>query len=155
MDFKILHKWFHKNHMVLNPGKRHYIVIRKNDSSHKVILNNNEFAGANKVKLWGIHLLDSKLNFVFHARSLCKKAGQKLSVHEKINYYLAPDQKILLLNSVGKSKYIYVYINIYVYIYKIHSKFQSEYRKIRTRKNCVSGHFSCSVRAPFQQNIGG
>ena len=27
MDFMILHKWFHENHMVLNPGKCHYIVI--------------------------------------------------------------------------------------------------------------------------------
>ena len=25
MDFMILHKWFHENHMVLNPGKCHYI----------------------------------------------------------------------------------------------------------------------------------
>ena len=27
MDLIILHKWFHENHMVLNPGKCHYIVI--------------------------------------------------------------------------------------------------------------------------------
>ena len=27
MDFMILHKWFHENYMVLNPGKCHYIVI--------------------------------------------------------------------------------------------------------------------------------
>ena len=26
MDFMILRKWFHENHMVLNPGKCHYIV---------------------------------------------------------------------------------------------------------------------------------
>ena len=25
MDFMILQKWFHENHMVLNPGKCHYI----------------------------------------------------------------------------------------------------------------------------------
>ena len=40
MDFTILHKWFHVNHMVLNPGKCHYIVIGDDDPSHKIILNN-------------------------------------------------------------------------------------------------------------------
>ena len=27
MDFMILHKWFQENHMVLDPGKCHCIVI--------------------------------------------------------------------------------------------------------------------------------
>ena len=65
MDFMILHKWFHENHVVLNPGKRHYIVICDDDPSHKIILNNNEIASSNEKKLLGI-LLDSKLNFDCH-----------------------------------------------------------------------------------------
>ena len=44
MDFMILHKWFHENHMVLNPGKCHYIVIGDDDPTHKIILNKNEIA---------------------------------------------------------------------------------------------------------------
>ena len=63
MDFIILHKWLHENHMVLNPGKSHYIVISDANSSHKIILNNNEIASSNE--LLGI-LLDSKLSFEFH-----------------------------------------------------------------------------------------
>ena len=47
MDFMILHKWFHGNDMVLNPGKCHYIVIGDDDSTHKIILNNNEIASSN------------------------------------------------------------------------------------------------------------
>ena len=35
MHFMILHKWFKKIHMVLNPSKRHYIVIGDNDPSQK------------------------------------------------------------------------------------------------------------------------
>ena len=35
MDFKILHKWFHENHMVLNHDKCHYIVIGDDDPSTK------------------------------------------------------------------------------------------------------------------------
>ena len=61
-DFMILHKWFHENHMVLNPDKCHYIVIGDDDPTQKIILNNNEIASSNEEKLLGI-LLDNKLNF--------------------------------------------------------------------------------------------
>ena len=77
MDFMILQNWFHKNHMVLNPGKCHYIVIGDDDPNQKMILNNNEIASSNEEKLLGI-LLDGKLNFDSHITSLCKKAGQNL-----------------------------------------------------------------------------
>ena len=56
IDFMILHKWFHENRMVLNPGKCHCTVIGDNDPSYKIILNNNEIA-----------------------TEICKKVGQKLS----------------------------------------------------------------------------
>ena len=64
------------NHMVLNPGRCHYIVISDDDASHKIILNNNEIASSNEEKLLGI-LLDSKLNFESHITSLCKKRRAK------------------------------------------------------------------------------
>ena len=75
MDFMILHKWFHENHMVLNPGKCHYIAISNDDPFHKLILNNNEINSFNEEKLLDI-LLDSKLNFESHITSPCKKAEQ-------------------------------------------------------------------------------
>ena len=73
MDFMILHKWFHENHMVLNLGKCQDIVIGDDEPTHKIILkiNNNEIAISNEEKLLGI-LLDSKLNFDSHITSLCK-----------------------------------------------------------------------------------
>ena len=78
MDLMILHKWFHENHMVLNPGKCHYIVTDDDDDpTQKIILNNNEIASSNEEKLLGI-LLDSKFNFDTHITSLCIKVGQKL-----------------------------------------------------------------------------
>ena len=76
MHFMILRKWFHENHMILNPGKCHYIAIGDDDPKQKIILNNNEIASSNEQKLLGI-LSDSKLNFDAHITSLCKKAGQK------------------------------------------------------------------------------
>ena len=92
--------------MVLNPGKCPYIVIGDDDPSHKIILNNNEIASSNAEKLLGI-LLDSKLNFVSHITSLCKKSEQKLSALTRMNHYLTPDQKLLLLNSIVKSQFSY------------------------------------------------
>ena len=76
MDFMILHKWFHENHMVLNAGKCHYIVIGDDDPTYKIILNNNEIGSSNVEKPLGI-LLDSKLNFDSHITSLCKKSRPK------------------------------------------------------------------------------
>ena len=72
MDFMILHQWLHKNHMKVNPGKCHYMVIGSRDLSHEIMLNNNKITGSNEEKLLGI-ILDSKLNFESHIGSLCKK----------------------------------------------------------------------------------
>ena len=44
MDFMILHKWFHDNYVVINPGKYHYIVIGDDGPTHKIILNANQIA---------------------------------------------------------------------------------------------------------------
>ena len=105
MDFMILRRWFHGNHIGLNAGKCHYIVIGCDDPTHKIIFNNNEIASSNVEKLIGI-LLDSKLNFDSHITCLCKKTGQKLSALAKINHYLT-HKIILLLNSVVKSQFSY------------------------------------------------
>ena len=99
MDFMILD-------MVLNPGKCYYIVIGDDDPTHKIILNDNEISSSNEEKLLGI-LLDSKLNFDSHITSLCKKADQTLSAIARINHYLAPDQKLLLLNSEVNFQFSY------------------------------------------------
>ena len=57
----ILHQCFHENHMTLNPGKCHYMVIGSRDPSYEIILNNNKITSSNEKKLLGI-LLDSKKN---------------------------------------------------------------------------------------------
>ena len=86
MDFLILRKWFHENHMILNPGKCHDIVIGGDEPTRKIILNNNEIASSNEEKRLGI-LLDGKLNFDSH--SLCKKAGQNKSLPHSRSEILA------------------------------------------------------------------
>ena len=106
MDFRTLHKWFHEHHIVLNPGKCHYIVIGGDDPTHKIILNNNEIANSNEKKLLG-SLLDGELNFDSHIKSLCKKVGQKVSACARINHHITSDQKLLLLNSVVQFPFSY------------------------------------------------
>ena len=78
MDFMILHRWFHENHMTLNPGKCHYMVISSRDLSHEIMLNDDDITSSNEEKLLGI-FLDSKLNFESHIGSLCRKEGQKIN----------------------------------------------------------------------------
>ena len=99
MEFMILHQWFHENHMTLNPGKYHYMVIGSRDLSHEIMLNNNKITSSNEEKLLGI-FLDSKLNFESYIGSLCRKAGQKMSALARLKNYLTSDQINLLLNSV-------------------------------------------------------
>ena len=106
MEFMILHQWFHENHMTLNPGKCHYMVIGSRDLSHEIMLNNNKITSSNEEKLLGI-FLDSKLNFESHIGSLCRKAGQKISALARLKNYLTSDQRNLLLNSVIKSQFTY------------------------------------------------
>ena len=108
VEFMILHlhQWFHENHMTLNLGKCHYMVIGSRDLSHEIILNNNKITSSNEEKLLGI-FLESKLNFESHIGSLCRKAGQKISALARLKNYLPSDQTNLLLNSVIKSQFTY------------------------------------------------
>ena len=114
MEFMILHQWFHENHMTLNPGNCHYIVIGSRDLSHEIMLNNNKITSSNEEKLLDI-FIDSKLNFESHIGSLCRKADQKISALARLTNYLTSDKRNsllnsvinLLLNSVIKSQFTY------------------------------------------------
>ena len=66
---------------------------------------NNEIVSSNQERLLCILLF--KLNFDSHNTSHCKKAGQKISALARINHYLTPDQKTLLLISAVKSQFSY------------------------------------------------
>ena len=50
IDFMILHQWFHENHMTLNPGKCHYMVIGSRDLSHEIMLNDSKITSSNEKK---------------------------------------------------------------------------------------------------------
>ena len=106
VDFMILYLWFHENHMTLNPGKCHYMVIGSRDLSYEIKLNNSKITDSNAEKLLGI-FLDSKLNFESHIASLCRKAGQKINTLARLKNYFKSDQRNFILNSVIKSQFTY------------------------------------------------
>ena len=106
IDFMILHQWFHENHMTLNPGKCHYMVISSRDLSHEIMLNDSKITSSNEKKLLGI-FLDSKLNFESYIGSLCRNAGQKINASARLKSYLTSDQRNLLLNSVLNCQFTY------------------------------------------------
>ena len=44
INFLIMQKWFYENHMVLNPGKCHYLVLGKRSNSDTINLNGAKMA---------------------------------------------------------------------------------------------------------------
>ena len=106
-DFMILYLWFHENHMTLNPGKCHYMVIGGRDLSHEIMLSNSKIISSNEEKLLGI-FLDSKLIFQSHIGSLCRKASQETNALARLKNFLTSDQRnLLLLDTVIKSQFTY------------------------------------------------
>ena len=51
--------------------------------------------------------IDNKLTFDSHIKSMCRKAGQKLSALSRISPYLETDKKELLFKSMVKSQFSY------------------------------------------------
>ena len=95
----IMQKWFYENHLVLNPGKCHYLILGNRSNSDTINLNEAKLASSSYEKLLGT-LIDRDLSFDKHIKSLCRKAGQKLNALARISNYLTHNQKRLLLNSI-------------------------------------------------------
>ena len=51
--------------------------------------------------------IDNKLTFDSHIKSICRKAGQKLSALSRTSPYLETDKKELLLKSMAKPQFNY------------------------------------------------
>ena len=51
VNFLIMQKWFYENHMVLNPGKCHYLVLGNRSNSDTINLNGTKLAISTYEKL--------------------------------------------------------------------------------------------------------
>ena len=54
INFLIMQKWFYENHMVLNPGKCHYLVLGNRSNSDTINLNGTKLASNSYEKLLSI-----------------------------------------------------------------------------------------------------
>ena len=106
INFLIMQKWFYENHMLLKPGKCHYLVLGNRSNSDTINLNGTKPVISSYEKLTGI-LIDRDLSFDKHIKSLCRKAGQKLNALARISNYLTHDQKRPYLNLIIKSQFSY------------------------------------------------
>ena len=107
LDFEIVNNWFYENFMILNPEKSHYMCLGKNLDDNEVLNFNNLIIESSKeVEILAIKI-DKNLNFNNHVKSICRKAGQKLSALLRISSNLNMKQKKLLYKSTIKSQFNY------------------------------------------------
>ena len=88
-----MNNWFYENFMILNAGKSPCMCLGKNLDDNEV-LNFNELTikSSKEVKILG-KKIDNNLNFNKHIKSVCRKAGQKLSALLRISTNLNMKQK--------------------------------------------------------------
>ena len=72
-------EWFKNNNMKSNQDKCHLLVSGYKNENVLANIGNEKIWDSNKRKLLGLDI-DRNLNFNEHASSLCRKAGNKLSV---------------------------------------------------------------------------
>ena len=105
--FEIVNNWFYENFMILNPEKSHYMCLGKNLDDNEVLNFNNLIIESRKeVEILGIKI-DKNLNFNNHIKSVCRKAGRKLSALLRISSNLNMKQEKLLYKSTIKYQFSY------------------------------------------------
>ena len=100
MNFMIIHQWFHENHIILNPGKFHYIVIGSRDLSHEIMRKNDKITSSNEENLLGI-----QTKFWKAYRLLLQKSRPKNAL-ARLKNNLTSDQRNLLFNCHKVSVYL-------------------------------------------------
>ena len=100
LDFEIVNNWFYENFMMLNPWKSYYIFPGKNLHVNEILnFYNLRIKNGKKVEILGIRMGNS-LNLNNHIKSICRKAGQKLSALLRIFSNFNTRQKKLLDKSM-------------------------------------------------------
>ena len=108
-NFEIVTKWFYDNYMVLNDFLMQFYVSRTEYSNETFVYNNTEMKKSKEEKILGV-IIDNKLTFKNHVKSLCKKASQKIWALSRLINYLNDSEKKMIFNqtlmiSLFKIKY--------------------------------------------------
>ena len=81
-------KWFENNNMKLNQDKCHLLVSGYKNENVWANVGNEKIWESNKQNLLGLDM-DRNLNFNKHVSSLCRKAGNKLSVLARLLNFMS------------------------------------------------------------------
>ena len=92
--------------MVLNAKKCHYMCFGTGSENNDFIFDGKKLSNSCEEKILGV-IIDNKLKFDPHIRSMCKDAAQKLGVLNRISSLLDPEKKKLVFNAVIKSHFSY------------------------------------------------
>ena len=99
--------WFHENHMVLNPGKCHYLIINKDIANESIELGKKTLHAEAEQKLLGI-IIDKDLKFQNPAKFIIKKVNEKLGNLIKAAAFMTDFNKKVKSNSLLKASLIIV-----------------------------------------------
>ena len=91
--------------MKLNQDKYHLLVSGYKNESVWANIKNKKIWESNKQKLLGLDI-DRNLNFNEHVSSLCRKAGNKLSVLARLSNFMSFKQTYSFENFYGISVWI-------------------------------------------------
>ena len=105
-NFELLQGWFHENHIVLNHGKCHYLIINKDITNESIELGKKTLHAEAEQKLLGI-ITDKDLNFQSHTRSIIKTTNQKLSDLIRVAPLMTDFNKKVIFNSFIKGQFNY------------------------------------------------
>ena len=105
-NFKIIQNWFHKNLMVLNARKCHYMRFGIGSEIDDFVFNGIKLPNSCEEKILGV-IIDNELKFDPLTRNMCKKAAQTLRVLNRISLLLDLEKKKLIFNAIIKSHFSY------------------------------------------------
>ena len=78
-NFELLQVWFYENHMVIDPGKDHYLIIHKDIANESIELIIDLLIIDLLIIDLLINLLIIDKNFQGHKKSIIKTRSQKLN----------------------------------------------------------------------------
>ena len=105
-NFEHLQGWLYENHMVLNPGKCHYLLINKDITNEWIKLGVKVLHAKAEQKLLGI-IIEKDLNFQSHTKLIIKTAHQKLSNLIRVAPFKIDFNKKVIFNSFFKGQFNY------------------------------------------------
>ena len=106
-EFSILSNWFDDNHIVLNPGKGHFMLFGvKENGQFDLIYNDITLKCRSYENILGV-TNGNKLSFDEHIINICKTAKKKLNALSRINHYMKQNKDEILLPSFIISPFSY------------------------------------------------